>query len=354
MRFKKLIGVAVCGLAVGLMVTGPLPAMPRDGEKVRAPERKRTMSVRTSSATWLGVEITSVDKELVADRNLSVKRGVYVSSVVENSPAEDAGLRAGDVILKYEGQRLAGADELIDLVAAGEPGDEITLTLSRDGRTLKEAVVLGEWENRRSRAFVARKLKPLKRMFVPEAMNNSYIGVSLKSISGQLAEYFAVPNKTGALIVETGDDTPASQAGLKAGDVIVKVGEDDIESTRDVQEAVRKADPGEKLDIAIIRDKREKTITVTVGEREGGFGAFGFLPDLDMDDLELDFDFLGKMNIDIARPHAPHLRWLHQGNFDRDKMRFERDERRGRVDRLEERIRELELAIEDLQPDAEK
>lgn len=113
------------------------------------------------------------------------------------------------------------------------------------------------------------------------------MGVRLQSLGDQLAEYFGVGERKGALVTSVREDSPAEAAGLRAGDVIVGLGDDEVDDPGDVLRAVREAEPG-PTSVSIVRDGRERSLTVELpesGEAEFGFwtegeegGAFRFAP----------------------------------------------------------------------------
>jgi C-terminal processing protease CtpA/Prc len=113
------------------------------------------------------------------------------------------------------------------------------------------------------------------------------MGVRLQSLGDQLAEYFGVGERKGALVTSVREDSPAQAAGLRAGDVIVGIGDDEVDDPGDVLRAVRGAEPG-SMSVSVVRDGRELSMTVELpesGEAEFGFwregeegGAFRFGP----------------------------------------------------------------------------
>lgn len=122
----------------------------------------------------------------------------------------------------------------------------------------------------------------------------AYLGIQMEDLSEQMADYF---DAEGVLIKEVVEDSPADEAGFKAGDVIVRMGDDDIESTTDVTEFMSGHEADDEVEIRVSRKGDEKKIKVTLGEREGN--AFAF--------------FGGDDHFDVHAPHAPHgLETLHE------------------------------------------
>jgi membrane-associated protease RseP (regulator of RpoE activity) len=117
----------------------PLPPMLHDGDR----ESFRRLFREYGGARKLGIEYQEVSGQLARYFKLGEERGVLVSSVDENGPAARAGLRAGDVILKFNGSPVTDSRSLRDQVRKAEAGSDATLTVSRDGRSLDLKVKLG-------------------------------------------------------------------------------------------------------------------------------------------------------------------------------------------------------------------
>ncbi|HSG99571.1 MAG TPA: PDZ domain-containing protein [candidate division Zixibacteria bacterium] len=303
-------------------------------------DRERTDAVRKA---WLGVEVATVDKVFATEHELKVTAGVYISDVVDDSPADDAGLRAGDVILKYNGNDLRSADELIDLVALGKPNDEVTLSISRDGATVTEVVTLGEWRDVRDRRFRSLRLDPQGDNFFFKEMSTTFIGVSLETISGQLADYFGVSGESAALVTEVEEESPAAKAGVQAGDVIVAVDGNDIQSLGDVQDAVREKDSGATVTLSVLRDKRQRDIPVEVAQRDTEQEWFGRVFRFDNDDDD----------VDVFHRRLPDIRGFHRGDMDSGMRFFDFQERGDHIRRLERKLERLERKLEEMQKQLE-
>ncbi|MFW6192480.1 MAG: S1C family serine protease, partial [Gemmatimonadota bacterium] len=104
------------------------------------------------------------------------------------------------------------------------------------------------------------------------------LGVRLQSLGDQLADYFGVGERKGALVTSVREDSPAEAAGLRAGDVIVGLGDDEVDDPGDVLRAVRRAEPG-STSVSIVRDGEESSVTVELPEAEDS--EFGFWRDGD-------------------------------------------------------------------------
>lgn len=116
----------------------------------------------------------------------------------------------------------------------------------------------------------ARRKKIKIKRFGPDSYwgEQTWLGVHVQPLTDQLREFFEVRNSAGVLVSEVVEDSPADKAGLKAGDVIVKVEREKMEETDDLVEVIRKSDTGDEVTIKIIRDGKRETITATLDSRE--------------------------------------------------------------------------------------
>ncbi len=251
-----------------LLVASGLPA--QEAPEPPAPPRPPQVIVNALAAvsrSYLGVGVREVDAEIARQKKLPEERGVEITSVAENSPAEKAGLKKGDVVLEYNGQPVQGVEQFIRLVRETPVGRSVTLKVSRDGSIHTLTATIGTCRN--CGPFGA--LGPFE---IPDIQSwsldlpNIYtswrsgvLGIEAEALQSQLAEYFGV--KEGVLVRSVKPDSPAARAGLRAGDVIIKAGETRVAKPRDVSRALRSA-AGKSLQFTIVRDKREMTVTVTL------------------------------------------------------------------------------------------
>jgi serine protease Do len=204
-----------------------------------------------------------VSKDLAEAFDLKTTKGVLVSSVEHDSPAEKAGLEPRDIILKYDGKDVLDSQDLTDLVSDSKVGDKVDILVNRDGSNKTVTVEVGE--RREPNYSGDSDLRA-----APYAFQNNYrrtgIGVSLQSLTGDLGDYFGVPEGKGALITEVLKDSPAEKAGLKAGDVIVAIDGEDVEGPGDVSSIVRDKNRGDKVELSIMRDRKPEKMALEVDE----------------------------------------------------------------------------------------
>ena len=225
------------------------------------------------AASHLGVKLTDVDSDRAKVLRLSEARGAEVVGVEENGPAEQAGIRAGDVLLSYNGENIVGAQQLGRLVAETPQGRKVAVTYSRDGKIESTTVTTGAPRAPRfnfpgGAGFDVPEFPNLTVVDIPNPMliwKNSALGIEGESIDSQLAHYFGV--KRGVLIRSVEKDSPAEKAGVKAGDVLTAIGNHEVASPRDIGSFMRSGRYGRKvITVALMRDRKSMTISIPIPE----------------------------------------------------------------------------------------
>ena len=295
------VGLAVA-LAAGLYAGLAPVAAQEDDEDER---REQVRVAFSGGGAYLGVEIQDVDGERASELGMSRPHGVYIDGVIDGEPAAEAGIEEGDVVVAWNGDRVESVAELRRLVSETPPGRVAELTVFRDGAEREVSVELAErmgvsWgtggltfmspqievsgvspsspRDARERARelqVARELQERIREATAEGMGRVFylgggprLGANTQSLGDQLAEYFGVEG--GVLVTSVHEDTPAAAGGLRAGDVIVGLGDEDIDDPGDLREALVDVGAGE-VSVRIVRDGAEQTLTVELDDREGPF-----------------------------------------------------------------------------------
>src|ERR1700683_2954166 len=237
-------------------------------------------STTDEGSGWLGVEIGEVNAEKAKDWKLAEVRGVEVVDVEPDSPAAKAGLKQQDVITRYDGQAVEGTVQFRRLVRETPAGRSISLTISRNGSAQEISVELGD----RS-AFYEKKMKGKMRdvgnasvlsdpnfdfhmdaPLVSGDLDNRApsLGISAEDLSGQLGDYFGAPNGAGILVREVRSGTAAERAGLKAGDVIVKVNGKPVGLLSELRQQLRDKSDEKTVSLGILRKGSEISVAVTI------------------------------------------------------------------------------------------
>ncbi len=212
---------------------------------------------QAGSGAFLGVVPEPIDEETAEE--LGYKgRGVYVASVVEGTAAEKAGMEDGDVIVEIDGDKLVGPGHLRDVLGLHSPGDRVKIKVWREGKTHTLTAELGEHED------VAEKIKQKMKKIVVCKEPKAWLGVKLQGLTDQLSAYFGVDK--GVLVAEVFDDSPASKAGLKAGDVVTQLDGEQVECPSSLSKAVGKKEPGDKVSVTLIRKGEKLTKQVELIE----------------------------------------------------------------------------------------
>jgi membrane-associated protease RseP (regulator of RpoE activity) len=240
---------------------------------VYAPQTDRNFTFFLSGGTFLGVHVEDVSKENMARYGMREVRGVGVTEVVKDSPAEKAGLRKDDVILRFDGESVTSTRKLNRLVSESSPDQNVRLTISRGGSEQEMSATLAARKgmNQVFNSKIGDKLFKIDKNNFPKIKDGDgnfvfslgmhrRIGVSTQPLTKQLAEYFGVSE--GILITSVTENSPAAKAGLKAGDVITAVDGEKVDSSGDVSRIINKKQEG-SVSLTVVRDRNTRTITVT-------------------------------------------------------------------------------------------
>ena len=235
---------------------------------------------RVELPSFLGVELSEVSRETVARLKLREERGALIDEVTSGSSAAQAGLQKNDVIVKWDGEPIESAREMSRHIRETPAGRAVRLTVMRDGREIEVSVTLGERKALLNRVSVARPAVASVRVrpdiqIRPRVRDRGHLGVELQGMTPQLAEYFGLSKRSGALVIFVFADSPAAKAGLKAGDVILSAGGETVENPLDIRRALTGKSEG-VIEFRIMRDKQEQTVKVQL---EKGTTSWLLAPD---------------------------------------------------------------------------
>ncbi len=178
----------------------------------------------------LGVGIQPVTSDLAAGLGLKEVRGILVNSVTQGGPADKAGVKSGDVILKLNGKDVNDSNVLRNMIAGTAPGSEVTLTILRNGSQQDVRVRLGELSAETARA----------REQQGGEGGGSRLGVTVAPLTPELAQQLGVrPGTRGVLVEQVDPAGPAGQAGVQAGDLIQQVNRQDVRTPDDMRKALQ-------------------------------------------------------------------------------------------------------------------
>lgn len=237
---------------------------------------RKEMKIRLHSADdghrgYLGVAIQDLRPAQAKEMKLGIKTGALVTEVVDESPAAEAGIMENDVIVEFNKTTIDEASELTRAVRAVEPGVKTTVTVVRKDQKKTLAVTVGTLP-------VPPALGRLREVPIPPvnvnvfSSLNSVNGLTLMDLNPQLAEYFGAPAGKGVLVEQVQKRSAAKEAGFKAGDVILKVGDEDIAEPGDVHGALADMKEGDSVAVAVLRRGTPLTLRMEVdGAPEAGF-----------------------------------------------------------------------------------
>jgi serine protease Do len=252
-------------------------------------ERRHVQVIRTFGGARLGVVLDDVKADDVARLKLAEERGALVKDVTGDSPAAEAGLREGDVIVSYQGERVASAAQLRRLVRETPPGRKVAIEASRGGAIQRLTATLGEargdmfpsgdFDREFEFNLPVPPVPPMPPMppvgdwslgdgprhfsfdrFVEGRPGR--LGLSYQELSGQLARYFKADD--GALLVTSVEnDGPAARAGVRAGDVIVKLDGKAVADAAWLRRALADAPGGTDVTLTVQRDGQSLEVKLT-------------------------------------------------------------------------------------------
>ena len=200
---------------------------------------------------WLGVQIQPVTDDLAKSFKLPSATGALVTSVVDGSPAQKAGLRSGDVITQYNDRKLAKADELSRVVAETPGGQVVPLTIVRDGKTLTLTATVGTLDDKETREAAT-----------PAAPGG--LGLSLSSVTPEVARELDLGSQRGAVVRDVRGGSPADRAGIHEGDVITEVDRQRVASAEETKRAIEHHAKGSPLLLLVHRDGGSYYVAVGV------------------------------------------------------------------------------------------
>jgi serine protease Do len=268
-----LFSLAFLLISYGGAIAQDTPAPPVVPEAPEAPEAPMEFTYFIGGGSFLGIHPEEVTRDNIGRLGLREVRGVAISKVIAGSPAEKAGLKKDDVILRFNGEEVASVRKLNRMINEVAPDHTVRLTISRNGVEQDVSATVAkrkDFNTLMAPGEMGKYFEDLKRSPGGYALafgSTRRIGVSTSALTKQLADYFGVAGEKGVLVTSVGDNSPAAKAGLKAGDVITDVDGEKISEDGDLFKAINRKNEGD-ITLTIVRDKTTRTIRVTPEKRE--------------------------------------------------------------------------------------
>jgi serine protease Do len=247
-----IVGVAVAGVGAQ-----------RNGEtQERAPGDVARRAIRLDGrGSQIGVMVSDPD---------AAGSGVRIDGVDDDSAAAKAGVKEGDVVVEFDGERVRSARQLTRLVQETPDGRAVKMTVirgsARQTLDITPASTAAAWsfnfDGPELRAEIERGLSDLRGM-PGKGASRGRLGVQVEALSDQLAAYFGVKGG-GVLVSSVTADSPAQKAGLTAGDVITAVNGTAVRDAGELVEQLRDAGGGGAVRLDVVRDKKNTTVTATL------------------------------------------------------------------------------------------
>ena len=201
---------------------------------------------------WLGVLIQQITPEIQESLDLKVREGALVADVVEDGPAAKAGIARGDVIIRFNGQEVESQHELPAMVAFLPVGTEVKVVVLRDGKEKTIEVTLEEMTDEKVASGPARESEKMK----------EDMGFTAQNLTPELVEQLDLDSAEGALISSVEPGSPAAEAGLRRGDVILEVDRKRIEDVKVLSDVLEKASDKNSVLFLVTRGGRTLFIAV--------------------------------------------------------------------------------------------
>jgi serine protease Do len=205
---------------------------------------------------WLGVLVQQITPEIAESLNLSHPEGALVSDVTPGGPADKAGIKRGDVIVAFDGNRIEDMPDLPKTVATNEPGTKSKLTFLRNGKEKTVDLTLGEL--------------PEEVAVSTKVTNNNVernLGLIVQEINPQIQRRFRIQESTGVIITSVNPGSIGSEAGLMAGDIILEINKQHIEKLDDYRKSVDSLKEGQTALLLVQRARNTIYVALKIEDQ---------------------------------------------------------------------------------------
>ncbi len=201
---------------------------------------------------WLGVRIQTVTEEIAESLGLSEAKGALVTSVADGGPAKEGGVKKGDVILKFNNKDVSEMRKLPRIVAETEVGESAPVEVWRKGKVKKLKVKVGELEVAEKNGTAA------KPQITKTSLDIKELGLTLGALSDDVRQRFNLPEEAkGVIVLKVEDGSPASEKGIRVGELIAEVSQKEVTSPDEIKKAVKKAVKTKQKSLLLLMDGEE-------------------------------------------------------------------------------------------------
>jgi len=216
----------------------------------------------TTRRGWLGVFIQEITPDIADSLGLDAAAGALVSTVNENSPAQDAGLEPGDVIVSFDGKMIDKMRDLPRIVAETEIGATVPVKVIRNGKSMEVQVTLGELEKAELVGIVNGEA-------AGEAETFDRLGFAVENLTAELAGELGLdPSARGVVVTDVAEGGPAATKGLQVGDIIKRFGQRRVEDAADLGKAVAETREAGRAGVLLLGESEGRERFIQTGFAE--------------------------------------------------------------------------------------
>ena len=230
---------------------------------------------------YIGVFLSDLSIQDFEELGLKENYGVFIESIVEDSPAEEAGLQPQDVILQIAGDKIYTVEQITKMLTIFEPDQVVKIKVLRNDKTKNIKLTLGK-----------KKEKEVKK--------KAFLGVYMQNLSEKLRKKIGLDDQYGVLIEKVVKDGPVHKAGMQDNDIILKIGEDKVYTSDQISKMLNYLKPEQHVKITVFRDKEYITLDVILGEKE--ISSHGFY------DADIEFDI--PENVFVYKYDHEKVKWI--------------------------------------------
>jgi serine protease Do len=197
---------------------------------------------------WLGVGIQRVTPQLARSFGLEEAKGALVSQVFRGDPADQAGIKQGDIILEFADKEIKNFGDLSKFTASTPPGTTVKIKVFRDGEILTLEATVAEMEEKTEVA-----MEPIKKP----------LGVTVQNITPEIARGLGLEEVSGVVVTQVTPRSPAAEAGIRRGDVVQEVNRKPVENVEAFSQAIEEAKKEETILFLIRRGENNLFLTIS-------------------------------------------------------------------------------------------